>query len=452
MRMQDILDDGRGPRWYAGMLVQRAIRAPTRPTTPIPACAPRARGRRARSSGSSPRSRRRARARSTIRTTRGASIARSAAQARGAAVRIAGAAARSARHADGAARHLPHLEDAAADGRRHLRAVRPHRRAHAHAHALLPVPPRGEPGAARCRRAHRPARRRAPARRPARCRAMLGSVGVSGDAARRRDAAASRWVPLAGAAAVGGYAYWDTLQVAKTARRLLGPPIPVRRAVTARLTAHVRPLRAAHPSGGDRAGVRAAAAAAMRAALQHRADAAGAVVASARRRRARAASSALGPRAALGEGSVDRREDDQRARRDDRRQAVVPHRVPPPSLPAFRPTASTSGRRRAGGKQPMHIGMKDGAPFGFAGLFERWLAPDGEVLDTCTIVTTHGQCAAAADARAHAGDRRARATTRAGSTPPISTLPTCSRRSRPTRWRGIRCRRASTRCATTMQR
>jgi hypothetical protein len=33
--------------------------------------------------------------------------------------------------------------------------------------------------------------------------------------------AASRWVPLAGAAAVAGYAYWDTLQVAKTAHRLL---------------------------------------------------------------------------------------------------------------------------------------------------------------------------------------------------------------------------------------
>jgi putative SOS response-associated peptidase YedK len=39
-------------------------------------------------------------------------------------------------------------------------------------------------------------------------------------------------------------------------------------------------------------------------------------------------------------------------------------------------------------KQPMHIGMKDDAPFGFAGLAERWLSPEGEVLDTCTIVTT----------------------------------------------------------------
>jgi putative SOS response-associated peptidase YedK len=41
-----------------------------------------------------------------------------------------------------------------------------------------------------------------------------------------------------------------------------------------------------------------------------------------------------------------------------------------------------------GAKQPLHIGMKDGAPFAFAGLTERWLAPGGEVLDTCTIITT----------------------------------------------------------------
>lgn len=41
-----------------------------------------------------------------------------------------------------------------------------------------------------------------------------------------------------------------------------------------------------------------------------------------------------------------------------------------------------------GGKQPMRIAMKNGQPFAFAGLTERWLAPDGEPLDTCTIVTT----------------------------------------------------------------
>jgi putative SOS response-associated peptidase YedK len=40
-------------------------------------------------------------------------------------------------------------------------------------------------------------------------------------------------------------------------------------------------------------------------------------------------------------------------------------------------------------KQPMHIGMRDGAPFGLAGLFERWLNAEGQRLDSCTIVTTH---------------------------------------------------------------
>lgn len=55
-------------------------------------------------------------------------------------------------------------------------------------------------------------------------RQALGGVGAS---VSRRIAgnAAGRWIPLAGAAAVGAYAYWDTLQVANTAQRLLTSPI-----------------------------------------------------------------------------------------------------------------------------------------------------------------------------------------------------------------------------------
>ncbi|MBK9703589.1 MAG: hypothetical protein IPO75_09060 [Betaproteobacteria bacterium] len=51
-------------------------------------------------------------------------------------------------------------------------------------------------------------------------KSMLSRVGVS-ITRRIAGTTATRWVPFAGAAAVGAYAYWDTLQVAKTARRLL---------------------------------------------------------------------------------------------------------------------------------------------------------------------------------------------------------------------------------------
>jgi putative SOS response-associated peptidase YedK len=40
-----------------------------------------------------------------------------------------------------------------------------------------------------------------------------------------------------------------------------------------------------------------------------------------------------------------------------------------------------------GRKQPMRIALKDGSTFAFAGLAERWLSPEGEVVDSCTIIT-----------------------------------------------------------------
>jgi putative SOS response-associated peptidase YedK len=38
-------------------------------------------------------------------------------------------------------------------------------------------------------------------------------------------------------------------------------------------------------------------------------------------------------------------------------------------------------------KTPMYIRMKGGKPFAFAGLWDRWLSPDGSDLLTCTIIT-----------------------------------------------------------------
>ncbi|MCB9136848.1 MAG: SOS response-associated peptidase [Caldilineaceae bacterium] len=39
-------------------------------------------------------------------------------------------------------------------------------------------------------------------------------------------------------------------------------------------------------------------------------------------------------------------------------------------------------------KQPYYMGMDDGAPFAFAGLWEAWQGPDGGELQSCTILTT----------------------------------------------------------------
>lgn len=39
-------------------------------------------------------------------------------------------------------------------------------------------------------------------------------------------------------------------------------------------------------------------------------------------------------------------------------------------------------------KQPMWIGFRDKRPFAFAGLWEHWAPPQGELLETCTIITT----------------------------------------------------------------
>ncbi len=40
------------------------------------------------------------------------------------------------------------------------------------------------------------------------------------------------------------------------------------------------------------------------------------------------------------------------------------------------------------GKQPFCIQMKDEQVFAFAGIWERWQAPEGEVIESCTIITT----------------------------------------------------------------
>lgn len=45
-------------------------------------------------------------------------------------------------------------------------------------------------------------------------------------------------------------------------------------------------------------------------------------------------------------------------------------------------------QQRPSGKQPMRIMMRNGEPFAFAGLFDTWSSPEGEKINTCTIITT----------------------------------------------------------------
>ena len=45
-------------------------------------------------------------------------------------------------------------------------------------------------------------------------------------------------------------------------------------------------------------------------------------------------------------------------------------------------------QQRGRGKQPVYIVLKSREPFGFAGLWETWTAPEGEAIRTCTIITT----------------------------------------------------------------
>jgi putative SOS response-associated peptidase YedK len=45
-------------------------------------------------------------------------------------------------------------------------------------------------------------------------------------------------------------------------------------------------------------------------------------------------------------------------------------------------------KREAGRKQPFFFKLKDERPFGFAGLWDRWEGEGGQVINSCTILTT----------------------------------------------------------------
>lgn len=45
-------------------------------------------------------------------------------------------------------------------------------------------------------------------------------------------------------------------------------------------------------------------------------------------------------------------------------------------------------RRMVNTKQPFHFGLKDDSLFAFAGIWDRWMAPAGQAIESCAILTT----------------------------------------------------------------
>jgi putative SOS response-associated peptidase YedK len=45
-------------------------------------------------------------------------------------------------------------------------------------------------------------------------------------------------------------------------------------------------------------------------------------------------------------------------------------------------------RRMVNTKQPFHFGLKDDSLFAFAGIWDHWMAPTGQVIESCAILTT----------------------------------------------------------------
>jgi putative SOS response-associated peptidase YedK len=64
------------------------------------------------------------------------------------------------------------------------------------------------------------------------------------------------------------------------------------------------------------------------------------------------------------------------------RQAIRARRCIVPASGFFEWAASPAG------KSPHYVTMQDGSPLAFAGIWDSWKTPEGEILETCAILTT----------------------------------------------------------------
>ena len=64
------------------------------------------------------------------------------------------------------------------------------------------------------------------------------------------------------------------------------------------------------------------------------------------------------------------------------RQAIRARRCIVPASGFFEWSAAPTG------KSPHYVTMRDGSPLAFAGIWDSWRTPEGEILETCAILTT----------------------------------------------------------------
>ena len=147
----------------------------------------------------------------------------------------------------------------------------------------------------------------------------------------------------------------------------------------------------------------------------------------------------LGAGAVLGQGPLDRQQDDQRAHGDRARRSRRSAGRSRRGGACSRPTATTSGtppssrpRPASRVKQPFFIHPADGGVLAMAGLYEIWRDPTRDEDDpprflwTCTVLTTTAEDARRPHPRPDAADGGAASATPPGSTRRSATSTSCT--------------------------
>lgn len=90
----------------------------------------------------------------------------------------------------------------------------------------------------------------------------------------------------------------------------------------------------------------------------------------------------------LGKRPFPRPQDDKRPVGIGSRKASFFARRSATTAASFPAQGFSSGKTRVARRPPLYVSHKDGAPICFAGIWDQWKSPEGEVVESCSILTT----------------------------------------------------------------